>query len=214
MPTRLTPPLAGNAPIRVILLLVAFISVGGCSQNVGGQLTTRSLTDSPVALQAWYTTAVYGHTDSRGTTFIVSDRPTSELLDGSIRDGQVVHLHLLWRPKAGSTPMDSTATNVSIRQVVFSDGQIGVYGGAGFATVQGTPGEDLMTLTVKEASLELLDSTPGFVDPLSPARLTGKVTAEQDLLRTRRLYFNVSQVVTDALGRSRFVFAGPEPGTS
>jgi len=202
MPNRLPPPFAAFA-----LLLGALVCATGCKQYPGGQLVTRSLTDSPVELTAFYTTAVYGHTESRGTTFIVSDRPTSELLDGSIRNGQVVHMHLLWRPKAGSTPMDSTATNLSIRQVVFSNGQVGVYGGAGFATVKGEPGDELMSLEIKEASLDLLESTPGFVDLLSPARLTGTLTAQQDLMRTRRLYFNVSQVVTDALGRSRFVLA-------
>jgi len=190
------------------LLVALLVGTGGCSQQVGGRLVTRSLTDTPVELGADYTTAVYGHTDARGTTFIVSDRPASELLEGTIADGQVVHLHVLWRPKAGATPMDATATNVSIRQVVFSRGEIGVYGGAGFATVKGKPGEKLMSLAIKEASLELLESTPGFVDPLSPARLTGTVTAEQDLMRTRRLYFNVSQMVTDALGKSRFVMVG------
>ena len=84
-----------------------------------------------------------------------------------------------------------------------------MYGGAGFALPAGTAGASTMSLELRDASLTLLDSTDGFIDLLSPARLTGRVTAHLSEKRARQLRYAVSQLVTDALGRSSFVRGDP-----
>ncbi len=60
-------------------------------------------------------------------------------------------------------------------------------------------------MTLRDASLTLLDSTEGFRDVLGPTKLTGTFTAVHDPRRCRQLHYAISQIVTNALGRSRFV---------
>ncbi len=124
-------------------------------------------------------------------------------------EGQVLHIELLWEPKPGATPMDSSATNASIRHIVIAGGEVGVYGGAGFASPRGKPGKPRLTISLRDASLTLLEASAGFTDLLSPARLTGRFTAVHDPRKSRELHYAVSQIVTNALGRSRFVGGGP-----
>ncbi|MHC4303802.1 MAG: hypothetical protein ACYSW2_04845 [Planctomycetota bacterium] len=191
--------------------LVTLSALAGCtSTSPTGTLVAESLGTSPVILPRDYVTAFYANHEATETMFFLADVPVEELLSGEVTRGNVVHLDLLWVPKAGNTPMDSSATNVSIRFVVFADGEVGVYGGAGFALPDGKAGATTLGLELRDASLTLLDSTDGFVDLLSPARLTGQVTARLNEKRTRQMRFAVSQLVTNALGHSHFVRGGPD----
>ncbi len=190
----------------IIALLVGLPPMAGCvSGRPSGNLRAESLGVNPVFLDQDFTTSVYAELNSTETSFFLTDIPIEDLFAGNVSTGMVVHLDLLWVPSAGATPMDSSATNVSIRYVLFADGEVGIYGGAGFALPRGTVGDGTMSLSLRDASLTLLDSTDGFVDLLSPARLTGKLTARLDLNRSRRMAWAVNQIVTNALGYIRLV---------
>jgi hypothetical protein len=186
-------------------LLLALAGCAGWPGSRAADLELRSLGDDPVVLGGEYQTSLYRHDPDRGTSFIVSDIPAQQLARGEYQDGQVMHVVLLWVPKAGATPMDPTATNASVRHVVFSGGEVGIYGGAGFILPSGRLGGDNVSLDIRQATLTLLESTDGFVDVLGAARLTGSLKAGHDPTGTRRVYFNLCQRVTDALGHSRFV---------
>ncbi len=175
-----------------------------------GTMEARSLGEEPVALPGDYVEAFYLHDPDSETSFMLSDVPLESLIEGTTTPltpptGQILHLELLWLPKPGATPMDRSATNVSIRYVVMSGGEIGIYGGAGFAAPRGKPGKRRLRMTLRDASLTLLDSTEGFRDVLGPTKLTGTFTAVHDPRRCRQLHYAISQIVTNALGRSRFV---------
>lgn len=190
----------------IIALLAGLPPAAGCaSARVSGHLRAESLGVNPVFLDRKFTTSVYAQLNSTETSFYLTDIPLADLLAGNVGTGMVVHLDLLWVPSAGDTPMDSSATNVSIRYVLFAEGEVGIYGGAGFAMPRGEVGDGTMSLSLRDASLTLLDSTDGFVDLLSPARLTGRLTAKLDLDRSRRLAWAVNQIVTNALGYVRLV---------
>ena len=88
-----------------------------------------------------------------------------------------------------------------------------VYGGAGFAMPQGDLDGQSVNVTLHDASLKLMEHTPGFVDLLTPAKVSGTFTAENNPRKTRQAHFAMSQIVTDALGRSIFVNAADEPAT-
>ena len=103
--------------------------------------------------------------------------------------------------------LEFDSANVTIRYVVFVDGEVGIYGGAGFALPRGKAGDRSMGVDVGEASVELLDRTDGFVDVLGPARVTGSFTARLDDGQIRQLRHAVNQMVTNALGRTRLVDA-------
>jgi hypothetical protein len=202
---RLVVPAPARGLLRRLLVL-ALVLLGGCAGGAAhAHLSTRSLGAAPVVLDSSYSTAVYGEPAGGVASIILTDVPLESLLAGTVREGQIVHIELLWLPLAGRTPMDSTATNASIHLVVISEGEVGVYGGAGFAMPHDAPGDPVLDLDLYDATLGLLDGTDGFVDPLTPAQMTGNVVAVHDPAATRRLYVAASQFVTNVCGSVRFV---------
>lgn len=192
---------------------LTLLAMNGCGGGLGGlfgggpagDLRVRSLGDQPVALSGRFTHAVYANGDAVEWSFLLSDTSVEELAAGTVDHGRIVHVELLWIPRPGTTPIEVTATNASIRYVIIADGEVGVYGGAGFARPRGNPGDERLTLTLRDASLRLLHRTDGFADLLTPAQLSGTVTAELDSRAVRIMHHAVSQFVTDALGRSVIV---------
>jgi hypothetical protein len=155
-----------------------------------------------------YDQVVYAYDPKGDTTFILSDVSMEALADGTVTQGQILHIELLWQPKPGATPMDESATNVSIRQIIISNGEVGLYGGSGFADTSGRLGAGRLSVSLQRGIMRLIESTGGFRDPLSPARLTGSFTARHDEGAVRGLYRAVSQFVTNAFGETRFVDGG------
>ncbi len=194
------------------LLVVLTLAAAGCNAFRGsaGTLRSESLGPDRVVLHGTYETVVYAHNPAGDTSFFLSDIPLDDLIGSYPRDGQVIHIELLWEPKPGATPMDASATNASIRHVVVAGGEVGVYGGAGFALPHGTPGSDNLTVTLRDATVRLLESTKGFADPLSPARITGTFSAHHDPLLARKLHRAVTQMVTNAVGKPWYVYAGSD----
>ncbi len=184
--------------------LLLLWGAAGCAGPVQyGSLRAQSLGDDPVALEGEYITAFYAHGNSVETSFILSDVGLDQLLSGQFSRGIVVRVDLLWMPKPGATPMDSSATNASIQYVIVADGELGVYAGAGFALPEGDASGRSLEVHLRDASLEFLESTDGFVDLLSPATLTGSFTATHNDQRTRQLSSALRRLVRDGLGRSR-----------
>ncbi|MEM9372689.1 MAG: hypothetical protein AAGA55_03515 [Planctomycetota bacterium] len=90
---------------------------------------------------------------------------------GSEISGTIVEIHIFLNPKPGKTPIESTAASATIRTVILSRGQVGVYDGAGFLA----PGRSLEKGSadgrVEGAQVRLSRSTGGFQDLLGPARI-------------------------------------------
>jgi hypothetical protein len=171
----------------VRVMLVALIAlIGGCSAAytlglpASGTIVVESLHEEPLTISGRYSTAVFTDASRVETSMFLSDTPLDAIASGAAGEAQVLHLELLWEPRAGSTPMEASATNVSIRYFIFSGGEVGVYGGAGFAMPHGSVSGDSITITLRDASLKLMESSPGFNDLLTPARLSGSFTAVRD----------------------------------
>ncbi len=199
-------PAATSMTIKGLSLMILLLlwAGAGCAGPVRhGSLRAQSLGDDPVALEAEYITAFYADGDSVETSFILSDVGLDQLLSGQFSRGHVVRVNLLWVPKPGATPMDSSATNASIRYIIVADGELGVYAGAGFALPQGDASGASLTVRLRDGSLILLESTDGFVDLLSPATLTGSFTATHNDQRARQLSAALRRLVNDALGSNR-----------
>src|SRR5262245_61996700 len=139
----------------VAATLAAALAAGGCTGSMRGNLRAVSLGGDPVFLDDSCRAVYYG-APATETAFVLTDVPLEQVLSGKVTDGIIVHLDLLWLPAAGKTPMDSSATNTSIRYIVFSGGEVGVYGGAGFALPASDPGGRTSTLTLYDASMSLL----------------------------------------------------------
>lgn len=185
---------------------MAFV-LSGCAwiEGGGGNLEVRSLGHERVALGGSFEYAYYETPKAEQASFLLSDVSPDKMMEGGVQNARVMHIELLWQPMAGKTPLDPTATNASVRYVIVSEGEVGIYVGAGFATVSGTPGDETLSLSVHDASMELAEHTAGFRDLLSPGELSGSFTAKKSEEKAKKLHYGVSQVVTNTLGTSRFV---------
>jgi hypothetical protein len=168
--------------------------------------TMTSLDAKPVSLELSYIESSY-IVQASETSMLFSDVSLQELLEGPPQTGSILHAQILWGPKPGYTPVDATATNVTIRWIVFSGGEVGVYGGAGFCWPRGTLGKGDYAISIEASTLSLIASTAGFVDLASPASITGTFSATFEPERAIRLRQAVSQLVTDAIGRPYWVDA-------
>jgi hypothetical protein len=161
--------------------------------------------DTAVRLTSEFTTGTYAIEPAQ-TTVVFSDIPYEELATGTAKNGRFLHIEVLWRPKAGRTPVEPSSTNLSIRFVVVSNGEVGVYIGGGFAWIDGgKPADEAIGLDITGASVSLVDKTPGFVDLLSPAILVGELGAMKNAENARATRRAASQFVTNRLGHIRWV---------
>ncbi len=193
------------------LTLLALLFIAGCYSVQWpwtiSELTTSGLTDQPVKIttiptEAWYMI------EPAQVSFYSCDISLEELAAGNKLSGQVVNIQMLWEPKPGMTPIEPTTTNISIRLVVFAEGEVGVYGGGGFAWPRGKPESGSVGLLLTGSSLSLIARTKGFVDLLSPAEMLGTLDAKMNEAKASSIRRTVSQVVTDALGTVRWVNGG------
>ena len=190
-----------------MLILASGWLQGGCTRGIpSGNLRTVSMTNDPVELQGTFVASYFSHDGIAGTSFMLASVDPEQLMKGDLRDGQILHIELLWPPKAGYTPMDATATNASIRYVIISNGEMGIYGGAGFAWPEGDATDRTLRVSLEDASLHLQEKTAGFHDLLGTAQVTGSFNSVRDDKKTRQLNYAACQMVTNALGKSRYVF--------
>lgn len=181
------------------------LALAGCSIEPGGLVEAVGSGDTAVRLPSEFTSGTFS-VEPAATTVVFSDIPYEELADGSAKDGRFLHIEVLWRPRAGRTPIETSSTNLSIRFVVVSNGEVGVYVGGGFAWVKGgRDGDGALGLEIIGSSISLIDKTPGFVDLLSPASLLGELGALRNAENARATRRAASQFVTNRLGRIRWV---------
>ena len=202
----------GNMFVLAITVIMAGV-LQGCYSfqwpwSAGTSLVTAGLAPNPIKLPFEPKQCVYT-VEPAQTTFFLSDFTPEELAAGGDLTGQVINIQLLWEPRPGYTPLDPTTTNVSIRLLVFSNGEVGMYGGGGFAWPRGTPGESNMELRMTGSNLSLIAKTKDFVDLLSPGEMLGSVDAtfnEQAAIVLRR---TASQLISNKLGVVRWVDSMP-----
>lgn len=180
-------------------ILLALASVAGCRGGLGGggRLTAESLGPGRAALDVPVTCAVHRSPDAVTTFAVLTDQDEDAIVADTWTDGQVLEVEVLWRPRAGATPMDATATNVRLRHVVRAQGRTGVYEGAGFAMPGSDPGADRLKLDLRDSTLRLTHADPGFRDLLTPARITGGIGARRDDDATGRLERAIDRLVAD-----------------
>ena len=197
---------------NLLLTLLPMVSAVSCAPTTpGGSLALTSRTARPLRLDASFAHGAYAVEDV-GASMILSTVSLKDLQSGNFENAQVVDIQLMWEPRAGRTPVSSDSTNLIIRYVVLVGDQTGIYGGGGFGWPKGTLGKTGFGLDITGSSLSLVDSTDEFRDLLSPAMLLGRVGGPLDAALTVKMRDTVSQIVTDRLGRPRWVHQAPTPG--
>lgn len=172
------------------LLLVPLAGLTGCGGN-STDLRLQAIMENAVVKPDFQVRA-YIPADKNTADIYLSDIPTERLLDpaDALADavGSVVHIHMFLTPVAGSTPIDATACNATVRQVVLAGPlgaagdrpALGVYGGGGFLLPDDTPGARSFSGSLFDATLKLTHATPGFVDRLGAARMSGDFSVRRD----------------------------------
>lgn len=154
----------------------AFRGPTDTAEQTGGEL---ELSESSARL-----TSVYRGIDENTADVYVTDLPLSRLADpeDNLADasGMIVHVHIFLVPKAGSTPIDATASNAAVRQVVLASGATGVYGGGGFVSVRDEIGDENFGAVIRGSSVRLVRRGPGFADRLGPSTVRGTLSARRD----------------------------------
>ncbi|MDX2114708.1 MAG: hypothetical protein SFZ24_03685 [Planctomycetota bacterium] len=175
-----------SSPRRVaaFALLVPLLALGPASCGGSGSNWLRVQSDAAL-LEPTIQTAVYRFSDENTADLYLSDLPEDVLL-ARLRAGpagppaSVVHIHMFLYPKAGRTPIDFTASNVSINYVVLTGSAVGVYGGGGFLLPGAYLGESELTGEIQSATLRLTHAQPGFEDRLGLPELYSEVSARMD----------------------------------
>jgi len=189
------------------LAAAAALALGcaGCSIEAGGTVDAVGAGDTAIRLSSQFETGTFAIEPAQ-TTVVFSDIPYEDLARGTARDGRFLHVEVLWRPRPGKTPIEPSATNLSIRFVVVSSGEVGVYVGGGFGFIRaGRAGDGEIEVDITGSSISLVDKTPGFVDLLSPAEMTGTLGAFENADNARATRRAASQFVTNRLGKVRWV---------
>lgn len=180
------------------VLVAGGCMLGGCSvfrSEAGGTLTASSADGArSLAPSDGFATAAYTSIDENTADVYLSDLPVERFQSGKdmLADatGTIFHLHIFLVPSAGNTPIDQTACNITIRQLVLTgtpraEGRreiptMGLYGGGGFVLPSGTFGEGTIGGSISAASFRMTRSTPGFKDLLGSGSLSGRFSAPQD----------------------------------
>lgn len=200
---------AASLRSSLLLLLAALVlmAAGGCGlfKGSGGEIEVVSLGDSPARLAGDLRSAIYRHHDANTATIVLSDLPLEDLVAGRFSDGRIICIDMHWRPKAGSTPLDRTATNCTVRQVLFSGEALGVYDGAGFLAPSTGAGEKSFAGSVSGATLRLAQSTGTFADLLGAAELNGSFAAARNDAAVNQIAVRLNTEATRRLGRLFYV---------
>ncbi|MAY74418.1 MAG: hypothetical protein CMJ31_06775 [Phycisphaerae bacterium] len=204
MPTNRCLFLAFGAIIAATSALTA--GCGGFGA-LGGRSTQLDSAQFPVRLKPNFTTRVYTPISENEADVYLTDLPESAFDDPnelSRSSGQLVHVHMFLRPRAGRTPVDTTACTATVRYIVLAEGRVGVYTGGGFLFPRGAPGGKHFAATMADGALRLYAKGPGFVDRVGSGEFDISFRARNDervselLQRTAdRLSLSADPVVLD-----------------
>lgn len=198
-------------------LVIALLLLGGCGS--AGSLRVEAINPNPgQTLRDQFDTAIYRATGPTTMDVVLVAGPTDD-------PQAALHIRMLYRPKPGTTPVDSNATSTVMHYLVFEADQVRVYGGAGMLYVRDKLGSQQIAGTLRNGTLRLLDAGPPTTqaddDPeaaqtidLDPQTVTsaivnGQFTADRDDLATVALLRQLRQRISDALTYPRLVDATP-----
>jgi len=194
-------PIVIRRTVHWFMILSVMLLVHGCGKHGVGSLLLKSQASPEVFLVGGFTTRLYHMDDQNNLTLL--------LLDGPVDDPvQVLTIRMFWKPRAGRTPIDPTATNATIYYTIFSGNQsreVGIYSGAGFVYPAGQLGEPTFSASIWQATLRLTDRSTQFKDLLGAAILEGEVTAKRDDATVDRLLNQLRILISQKIGYPRSV---------
>jgi len=184
----MTPQNRKSVAIASFCLALPFLTACSTIGLTGGSSGSSTTTDSDgLTYVADYPTRAYQFADKNTADVYLTDLTDAELSafftesrDWSQISGTIAQIHLFLNPKPGSTPIEPTAASASIRWVVITQGEIGIYDGAGFMLPGRRVAKGYISGSIRNAPLRLTRSTPGFSDPLITPEIDIKFATKLD----------------------------------
>ncbi|MEM6504958.1 MAG: hypothetical protein AAF711_05790 [Planctomycetota bacterium] len=198
-----------NRIFALASVILAALSSGGCGSSLWASqsaLAVVSQDDTSLRLQGDFNSAYYVFDSAESITVVLIEGPEDN-------PTQAAAIRMLWRPKAGLTPVNPDATNATIQYIVFANRrtdegffrEVGVYSGAGFLHLDSEPGNSRLTGSLWQADLLLADRSDRFKDLLGQSTLRGSFTAERDSVKVQDLLKRLNLKVSERLGYPRLV---------
>lgn len=195
--------------VLFVALCVALLHAVGCGglQGPVGELTLHPGAAGPgEPLASQFDHGLYRYDDADTLTLV--------LVQGSFdQPERALTMRMFWRPIAGSTPIERTATNTTIHYMNFEPGpdgdrRVAIYSGAGFLYPQSTAGNETFHASLWDATVRLTDASTKTLDPLGgPATLTGNFSVQRDDAGVARALRQLNIAVAEALRYPRLVRA-------
>lgn len=196
------------------LLVAGALLLTGCTSQLWtsqSALAVVSQDDDTLRLRGDFNSAYYVYESDDALTIVLIEGPEDE-------PTQAAAIRLMWRPKAGSTPINGDATNATIQYIVFANRrteegffrEVGIYNGAGFLFLDSAPGEARLTASLWQADLLLADRSDRFRDLLGQSTLRGSFTAERNSEKVEQLLKSLNLRVSQRLGYPRLVGEAPD----
>jgi hypothetical protein len=194
--------------MRTAILLSITALLFGCGSlnptaimhSGGGALSVESLSNEAVSMRGGFETGLYSFDGKEHITVLLYDGPIDN-------PTQAVTIRMLWRPQAGRTPIDPTATNATVHYIILGGEAVGVYAGAGFLYPGSELGGDSLSAELWDASIRLSDSNASFNDLLGNAMVQGGFRARRDDVAVEQAIRHLNMVIHSRLGYPRMVMA-------
>lgn len=201
------------APLLPAVLAITFAgTLAGCSifqPDVGGSVEVTNI-ERTKSMAPTFATAAYRTIDENTADIYLSDLPQDRLSDprDPLTDvkGSFFHVRIFLVPSPGSTPIDATACNVTVRHLVLAGPArtlraatdapaLGLYAGGGFLMPDADIGDATFGGRLEQVSHRLVREGPGFTDLLGPGLLTGRFAAARNDAVARALAARFDQLV-------------------
>ncbi len=167
------------------ILLLTWLLLSACTGGPGfgrAGYELRSIVD-PVVMRPHLTTSVYAYEDENTADIYLTDLTPEQIRRvraGSLPAGNIAHIHVFIRPRAGQTPIDPTAMTATVTHAVLAGEAVGVYAGGGFFQPTSETGDRVYAGTLSGATLRLERASDGFRDLLGATTLHARVRARLD----------------------------------
>jgi len=200
-----------RCPVRTWLfrfVLLAAVCIAGCASLSGGtsalQITSRR---GGTVFQPSWSTAVYRAIDSNTADIYLTDLPP-ETFDhppdpaASFPSGSILAVRMFLAPKAGRTPIDFTASNMTVTHVILTPEAAGLYGGGGFMLPSTRVGGRTFSGRISRATIAPFGSATTssqvrFVDRLGQSELSGRISARLDDQAAQRIGSWLTALIED-----------------
>lgn len=165
------------------LVLASAVPACGTTSFASPEYELRSIGERSM-LRPRFITSVYAFDDQNTVNMYLTDMDASALrrLDDPVNppSGNIVHVHLFLRPRAGSTPIDNTAVTATVNHAVVAQGEAGIYAGGGFFRPSSEAGARTFVGSIEGGTLRLERSTGRFRDLLGASTLSATTRATLD----------------------------------